>query len=272
MSTRSAQQCAPPGDANAAVHQAQAPFPADAASTVLIIQHSCKVPPAYVATFLTAHAIPFHVLHIDLGHQLPSEDVQWKAVVSLGGPQASYEEADYPWIVQEKRFLLAHLKKSTPILCICLGAQMLAHAIGGKAYKASHMEAGYTLVKLTEAGQKDPLVSKLFADLKEDDVASASNFLMHHGDTFDLPPDVPLLAASDFKQIFRYGSALAVQFHPEASVNEIELWTSWHPERYPPIGTTAEELVELVKQRKEKAMATSKVFFEHWWTSYGFKL
>lgn len=271
MSTSS--QCAPPSNAPSVAPEAQAAFPSDTANTVLVIQHSLYVPPAYVATFLAEHGVPFHILPIDLGHQLPSVDLAWKAVVSLGGPQAAYEEAIYPWIALEKQFLLAHIKRNTPMLCICLGAQMLAHAIGGKAYQGSHLEVGYPRVELTEAGRKDPLVSKLFADLKEaEDGASASNFLMHHGDTFDLPEDVPLLASSEFKQMFRFGSALAVQFHPEASVNEIELWTPWLPERYLLVGTSAEALVELVKQRKEKATATSRMFFEHWWTSYGFQL
>ena len=273
--------CSPPTNtATAAV----APFPIVQPSwpkessheTVLIIQHSDRVPPAYVSVFFEKQQVPYHILHIDYpGAQLPPADMKWKAIVSLGGPQGSYEEAEHPWIKSEKQFLLSHLQRSTPLLGICLGCQMLADAIGGKVYKADRMEVGYTQVELTEAGEKDEILSKLFQRLNECGLAKgkvSDAFLMHHGDTFDLPSNVPLLASTVYKQIYRIGSGVGVQFHPEASVNEISLWTSWHPDRYPPIGTTAEELVQLVDKRKSTVEVASKIFFETWWQSYGFTI
>ena len=280
---------------------------AESAQNVLIIQHSDRVPPAFVAFFLREQHVPFVVLALDRpGAVLPPPSKPWKAIVSLGGPQGAYEEAEHPWIAQEKRFLVDHIAHKTPILAICLGAQMLAHALGGKAYAAppTAFEVGYPVVRLTDAGTKDEPIAELFerlqrgpqvapasasADASASSVSSVGastssvspstpatrGFLMHHGDTFDLPSGVECLAVSDagFKQLYRAGSALAVQFHPEASVHEIQTWTQWNPKRYEVLGTTAENIVQQVKQQQAASFAHSEAFFETWWTKIaGFPL
>lgn len=270
---------------------------ADSAETVLIIQHSDRVPPAFVAFFLREQGVPFVVLAIDQpGAKLPPITQPWNAIVSLGGPQGAYEESEHAWIALEKAFLVAHIARNTPILAICLGAQMLAHALGGKAYAAppSAFEVGYPVVRLTEAGTKDAPIAELFQRLQRGPqvappaaAASASaspaaasstpattGFLMHHGDTFDLPAGVECLAVSDagFKQLYRAGSALACQFHPESSVHEITTWTQWNPKRYELIGSTAEAIVEHAKQQQAASFAHSEAFFEMFWKTAGFTL
>ena len=269
---------------------------------VLILQHSERVPPAYVAYFLLKQQAPFQVLRVDAeGARLPPADKPWRAIVSLGGPQGSYEEEQHAWIALEKSFLLAHIARGTPILGICLGCQMLADALGGKVYPApaAAFEVGYPTVSLTDHGTNDPILAPLFEALSQgpqvpvttpastggsvalkavDDEAKANaetvGFLMHHGDTFDLPAHVALLAVSSagFAQAFRHGSALAVQFHPEASVHEIKAWTAWNPARYPIVNQTAEQIVEHVTQHQQAARAHSSAFFQAWWLSNGFKL
>jgi GMP synthase-like glutamine amidotransferase len=273
-----------------------------------------------VAYFLHSQGVAFHVLTLDApGAILPPVEQPWRAIVSLGGPQGAYEEEAHPWIVAEKAFLRAHaLERSppTPVLGICLGAQMFAGAIGGRCYAAAPaaFEVGYIPLRLTEAGARDPMLARVFEraaiEAPEPDpspeptvsspadpasVASAAaaapgaetgateawtaakassrtstGFLEHHGDTFDLPPDVPvLLQSSGFKQCFRAGSALAVQFHPEAGLHEISTWVRWKPARYPPLGTTAEALVALVAKREAIARTHARIFFEEWWRSLG---
>lgn len=269
----------------------------DSAACVLVIQHSAAVPPAYLAYFLHQQDVPFHVLRIDAaGAALPPEGQKWLAVVSLGGPQGSYEEELHPWIAAEKRFLLAHSQAGTPVLGICLGCQLLADAVGGRVYAAPRdgFEVGYPPVRLTADGAKDPFLTNFFARLRDAGVdtepppsaatpapaasawaaelstPSTAGLLMHHGDTFDLPSGVALLAQSRaYKQAFRSGSALAVQFHPEASVHEISQWTAFCPDRYPLVGTSAAEVVQLVKDRQRVARAHSRAFFEAWWESIG---
>jgi len=289
------------------------------AGEVLIIQHSARVPPAYVAYFLHAQGVPFRVLRIDEpGAVLPAVEQPWRAIVSLGGPQGAYEEEQHPWIAQEKAFLRAHaLERSpaTPILAICLGCQMLAGALGGRCYAAAPeaFEVGYVKLRLTEAGAKDSLFARVFeraameapeldqepepaqqaeggasaasagavAPGSESGAASAwhaaqafshtsTGFLEHHGDSFDLPAHVPVLLQSrNFKQAFRAGSAVAVQFHPEAGLHEIASWTAWKPDRYPLLGTSAEALVAAVSRREQIARAHARIFFEEWWASLG---
>lgn len=278
-------------------------WPADTAATVLILQHSPAVPPAYTTRFFSDNGIPFHVLHIDSSTPstpvLPPLSLRWKCVVSLGGPQGSYEESTFEWIAREKSFLAHCISSDTPTLGICLGAQFMADIVGGKTFKAEGgMEVGYPTVKLTEEGMKDQAVTELFKKIGEgkgkekeeseqsDSSLSVDTLLMHHGDTFRLPSSIPVLAlssypsssrSSSYPQLFRCGPSLrswAVQFHPESGWSELAQWTAWNPDRYLAIGSSREQILKDAKEKEQEALRTSRIFFQSWWESNGeqFKL
>ena len=140
----------------------------------------------------------------------------YDAVVVLGGSMGAYQTQEHPWLTAEKRHLCRLIDADMPVLGICLGSQILADALGGKAYLAEIPEAGVTAVRLTESGEGHPLI------------AGIGHVFNMHQDTFDLPPGAQLLATSDrYSQAFEMGSALAVQFHPEA---HDELAISWAAE------------------------------------------
>jgi GMP synthase (glutamine-hydrolysing) len=138
-------------------------------------------------------------------------------VVVLGGPMGVYETDLYPWIADEIAALRGRLDRDLPTLGVCLGSQMIAAALDARVYAGPRREIGFAPMALTGAGLLSPL-----AEVR--DVA----VLHWHGDTFDLPDGVELLAstAAYRHQAFRRGAnVLALQFHAEMGEDpRFEAW------------------------------------------------
>ncbi len=143
-------------------------------------------------------------------------------LVVLGGPIGAYEEANYPFVRDEIRMLERRLAADLPTLGICLGAQMMARALGARVYPGPAKEIGWKPLLLTDEGRNSPL-----AHLNGD----RTSMLHWHGDTFDLPAGATLLASTDLcrQQAYSWGRrALAFQCHPEARTGELERWLIGH--------------------------------------------
>lgn len=181
---------------------------------VLVFRHGPRIPPGHLGRVLAEAGLSTVVLAIDEGAPMPTH-MDWSGVVSLGGEMGVYQEDDHPWLADEKRFLAAAVAAGIPTLGICLGSQMIAEALGGRAYRGDRgVEVGVMTLDLTAAGRSDPVVSQLDGPVP-----------VWHGDTFDLPPGAALLAFSDlYPQAFRVGSAVGLQPHPEATPEIIAGW------------------------------------------------
>ena len=143
-------------------------------------------------------------------------------LVILGGPIGAYDEQDYPFVTDELRLLQRRLEADLPTLGICLGAQLMARALGARVYAGSNKEIGWSPIELSQAGKDSPL-----ADL----VTDCADVLHWHGDTFDLPIGATHLASSSqyHNQAFSFGkAALALQFHPEVTARGLERWWIGH--------------------------------------------
>lgn len=142
-------------------------------------------------------------------------------LVVLGGPIGAYESSLYPFLTDELRCLEARLRAGRPTLGICLGAQLMAAALGARVYPAGHKEIGWAPVSLSEAGRGSMLRH----------IDGAVPVLHWHGDTFDLPDGATRLAATEVcpNQAFAWGpAALGLQFHLEVVASEIERWLIGH--------------------------------------------
>ena len=134
----------------------------------------------------------------------------------LGGPIGVYEDDLYPWLMDEIGFVAARLKTQKPTLGICLGAQLMARALGARVYPGPAKEIGWKPLS-----RADGLLAPL-----------ADHPVLHwHGDTFDLPDGATLLASTDICRnqayaLGRYG--LGFQFHPEAQSAGFERWLIGH--------------------------------------------
>lgn len=148
---------------------------------------------------------------------------EWRGaelVVVLGGPIAAYDTHIYPFLDDELAGLRARLALRRPTLGLCLGAQLMASALGARVYPSSAKEIGWAPVELNAAGKASCLAP-----------LAGMPVLHWHGDTFDIPPGAELLArtAGTPHQAFSHGrNALALQFHPEADPLRIEPWLIGH--------------------------------------------
>lgn len=165
-------------------------------------------------------AAGFSVQYRDAGvddlRALPDADL----LVVLGGPIGAYEDDRYPFLTEEITLLEKRLAASRPTLGICLGAQLMARALGARVYPGPAKEIGWGALTLTEAGAVGPL--RHLGD---------APVLHWHGDTFDLPEGAVRLASTPLcaNQAFARGvSALAFQFHPEADGAGFERWLIGH--------------------------------------------
>ena len=145
-------------------------------------------------------------------------------MVVLGGPIGVYEQAAYPFLGAEIALLHQRLTRRLPTVGICLGAQLMAAALGANVFPGTQgKEIGWFPVFLPESGALD---NPLYPFLKPD-----INVLHWHGDTFDIPPGARRLASSVRyeNQAFALGNyALALQFHPEAEAVSLERWYVGH--------------------------------------------
>lgn len=143
-------------------------------------------------------------------------------LVVLGGPIGAYEDDLYPFVSGEIDLIERRLKADLPILGICLGAQMMARALGAKVYPGTGKEIGYAPLILTGEGKASCL-----RHLAPDETP----VLHWHGDTFDLPAGAVRLASTPqyANQAFAWGkAALALQFHGEMAADGLEPWLIGH--------------------------------------------
>lgn len=142
-------------------------------------------------------------------------------LIVLGGPIGVYEGESYPFIADELRLLEQRLAADRPTLGICLGAQLMAKALGAAVYPGGGKEIGWAPLLLTEAGRASCLAH----------LAPHKTAVLHwHGDTFDLPAGTSLLASTARypNQAFAHGRSVALQFHPEVTQPGLERWFIGH--------------------------------------------
>lgn len=190
------------------------------------------------------------IRRMDLGDEIPGAD-HVDGLVVMGGPLGAYEEDRHPFLRQEYELLEAVSRRGSPVLGVCLGAQLLAKSLGAKVFPGPGAEIGFGTVELTPAGQEDPLFAGVGRTLP----------VFHwHGDTFALPEGSELLASSVMypHQAFRCGSrAYGLQFHVEPDAGT---WAAWRD--HLPVGLIDKSEAE----QKAIELAGNKViarFFDH---------
>jgi GMP synthase (glutamine-hydrolysing) len=161
---------------------------------------------------IRAHGYEIQYVDAGVDDLAPVRDAD--LVVVLGGPQGVPDAALFPTIGEETALIRERLDNGLPILGVCLGAQLVAHAVGWTVRRGT-LELGWGVIDVAPPGMATPLRH----------IAGAP-ILQWHGDEILAPPEVELLASTSVTpcQAFAVGSAFCIQFHPEVDPERFERW------------------------------------------------
>jgi GMP synthase (glutamine-hydrolysing) len=179
-------------------------------------------------------------------------------LVLLGGPISVNDDVDYPFLVHELAFVKQHLQEGRATLGLCLGAQLMARALGQRVFSMGHKEVGWSALTPTPAGAMHPLRHLLYESLP---------VLHFHGETFDLPEGAELLASTALcqHQAFSLGPrALGLQFHPEVTAEQLESWWVGHTGELAQLRLSVPELRQQSAELAPRLSAPLRVFFNEW--------
>jgi len=168
-----------------------------------------------IAPMLAARGIDVDYADLYQAGAVMPDTAAYDALIFLGGPMSAND--DLPYLGSEMELIRQAVTRRQPILGICLGAQLIARALGATVRRNSAKEIGWYSLRFTDAARSD----RLFHGLSEEAV------FHWHGETFDLPAGAELLASSDLcrNQAFRIGELVyALQFHLEVTPDIITDW------------------------------------------------
>lgn len=186
----------------------------------LVITHTESEDPGHLATWLPEAGLGLELCEPWRGDQLPESMDGFDALVSMGGPQQAYDDSSAPWLRDTKQLLGTAVTQGIPVFGVCLGAQLLAEAAGGRVAPGEDgPEVGAGLVAKRDDAGNDPL----FWDLPLSPLV-----VQWHWDAItDLPPGATLLMSNPRypHQAFRVGEAAwGIQFHVETPPDMVARW------------------------------------------------
>ncbi len=181
----------------------------------LVLQHINIEHPGIFLNYMKEDQIKIDTVELDVGEKIPKLD-SYDAMIVMGGPMDTWQEETYPWLKTEKENIHNFVKiKKKPYLGLCLGAQLLSEAIGGKVKKMKTPEIGVLEVSITDN-------KSLFKGLNN----KLKVLQWHSYEAYDLPTNTNLLATSpDCKvQAFSSDNAFGLQFHVEQTNKTVPEW------------------------------------------------
>jgi GMP synthase-like glutamine amidotransferase len=192
--------------------------------SVLILKNITSEGPGTIGDFLAQRNMPLSI--IDLSRDdIPSAG-GFDTLIMLGGPMSVNDEALYPYLTQEMKLAEQFMKSGKKVFGVCLGAQLMAKALGARVFPGAVKEIGWFDIELIGEGENDHMMAYLAPDGK------SCKVFHWHGETFDIPAGAERLAKSDLypNQAFRYGdNAYAFQFHIEVRKEMIADWLKDEP-------------------------------------------
>jgi len=197
--------------------------------TILVIQNAAADPIGLFGDYLSARGFRMETW-LPLEQPTPPSG-EYSGLIILGGPMNACEDEAFPHLQQVVELIHQFSASDRPILGVCLGAQLIARAFGGRVYQNPVPELGFTQIYAAKNSINEPLLQDCPANLY---------VMQWHFDTFDLPAEAELLMSSEKcpNQLYRIRNNIyGVQFHPEVTPEIVRGWlafkTQWIEENYP---------------------------------------
>ena len=224
---------------------------------VLILQHVRPEPPATIADALDDEGVSHRTVKIHRDDPVP-ETLDAGGLVVMGGPMGVGDVGDRPHLSRELALIEQALDDERPVLGVCLGSQLLAHALGADVRPAPAKEIGWDTVTLTDAAADDPLFR---------DVGDPFTAFHWHGDVFDLPDGAVRLArtAQTAHQAFRYGdAAYGLLFHLGVTPKTVAWMTKAFQDELAEEGLDGAAIRRAAMPREPALRETAATVFGQW--------
>ncbi len=193
--------------------------------SVLVLKNIASEGPGTIEDYLRENSIDFEI--VDLSREELSLDEKVNTLVIMGGPMSVNESDLYPYIKNEVALVQDFISSGRQVLGVCLGAQIMASALGARVYPGPEKEIGWFDIELQEGGLRDARMTAMATHPRAGDFWKKFKVFHWHGETFDLPAGAVRLAKSELypNQAFRYGeNAYAFQFHIEVRKEMVYSW------------------------------------------------
>lgn len=217
---------------------------------IAICRHLPIEGPGYFATFLDNNHIPWRLIKIDAGEQVPKDINEFSGLVFMGGPMSVND--DLPWIASSLALIRQAVDKNMPVLGHCLGGQLMAKALGGKVSASRVKEMGWGEVSVPD----NPVARQWFGDL------TSFNAFHWHGEAFSIPQGASCILSSPYceNQAFALGMHLGMQCHVEMTERLVIDWCSVGAEELASLDEpSVQSLEEIEKDLPERVAALNAV-------------
>ncbi len=214
--------------------------------------------PGYLAEVLARHDIPYRVIAIDAGEEVPGSVADCAGLVFMGGPMSVNDPL--PWIGQELALIRAAQAQGMPVLGHCLGGQLISKALGGVVTSNPVREIGWHPVRRSHTASAARWLDGL-AD---------ENTLFHwHGETFSIPPGAEVILENDHcaHQAFAIGNTLALQCHIEMTAPMVSEWAGLYSHEIAQPGGAVQSRAEMTSDldaRIRAAQQLADVLYARW--------
>lgn len=215
---------------------------------LLVIQSSDRDPAGVVGDFIESNGGRLHIYRPTQSQTLPETDDGFDGLIVLGGAMSAWEDESYPHLRQTVHLIQQFHTEHKPILGICLGAQLIARAFGGRGYRHTVPEIGFSPVFRVDHSATESWLAHCPEPL---------HVMQWHFDTFDLPRDATLLMSSAVcpNQAYRIGDQVyGFQFHFEVNEAIVRSWLSLRNET---IDALYPNLEQSLTQQLEHYLAAS---------------
>lgn len=226
--------------------------------SVLILKNTVSEGPGTIEAFLLGKGMSYRI--VELSSETLPETGGFDSLVMMGGPMSVND--GLPYIRREEELVREFISKGKKVLGVCLGAQIMAKALGARVYVGPQKEVGWHDIELTDEGTTDPLMKLLARSPASGWFSKRFKVFQWHGETFDLPAGAIRIAGSDIypNQAFSYGEkAYAFQFHIEVTKEIIYDWLKNEPVD---MGLIKKQSEEIYEEYLSRTMLFYKAFFQ----------
>lgn len=226
--------------------------------SVLILKNTASEGPGTIEDFLRGNDMSYRVVELAT-EALPDVSI-FDSLVMMGGPMSVND--DIPYIRREEGLVREFISKGKKVFGVCLGAQIMAKALGARVYTGPQKEIGWYDIELTGEGMTDPLMKLLARSSASGHFSKRFKVFQWHGETFDIPKGAVRVASSDIypNQAFKYGEkAYAFQFHIEVTK---EIVYEWLKNESVDMSLIKKQSEEIYAEYLRRTMLFYKAFFQ----------